>query len=125
VLDLGCSSGLPLSPVPIDEGLTVYAIDASPTLVAAFRQQFPDVAVACESVEESSFFGRQFDAVLAWGLLFLLSEATQLDLLERVACALNPGGRLLLTALREYDDEGENHYCDVVKASSASSEVSR
>ena len=154
VLDLGCSSGLPLSPVPIDEGLTVYAIDASPTLVAAFRQQFPDVAVACESVEESSFFGRQFDAVLAWGLLFLLSEATQLDLLQRVASALNPGGRLLFTAsaqactwgdvmtgeesrslgaeiyrtrltevgfsvIREYNDEGENHYYDAGSAPTA------
>jgi SAM-dependent methyltransferase len=153
VLDLGCGSGLPLTQVLIDEGRTVYAIDASPTLVAAFRQQFPDVTVACESVEQSAFFERKFDAILAWGLWFLLPATTQLDLLQRVASALNPGGRLLFTApaqactwrdaltgeesrslgaeayrnrltelglsvLREYDDEGENHYYDAVYARS-------
>lgn len=159
VLDLGCGSGLPLTQVPIDEGLTVYGIDASPTLVAAFRTNFPDVTVACESVEGSSFFGRQFDAVLAWGLMFLLPEATQLDLLQRVADLLQPGGRLLFTApaqactwrdvmtgeesrslgaqvyrarltdlgffaVREYDDEGENHYYDALKGSHSASETS-
>jgi 2-polyprenyl-3-methyl-5-hydroxy-6-metoxy-1,4-benzoquinol methylase len=98
VLDLGCGSGLPLTQVLLDEGHTAYAIDASPTLVAAFRRHFPGVAVACESVEASDFFQRRFDAVLAWGLLFLLSEATQHDLLKRAAAALHPGGRLLFTA---------------------------
>lgn len=160
VLDLGCGSGLPLTRVLIDEGRTVYGIDASPTLVAAFRTNLPGVAVACESVEESSCFDRQFDAVLAWGLWFLLPEATQLDLLRRVADLRPPGGRLLFTApaqactwrdvmtgeesrslgaevyrarltdlgfpaVREYDDEGENHYYDAVKNFGASSEASR
>ena len=149
VLDLGCGSGLPLTQVLIDEGLTVYAVDASPTLVAAFRKNLSGVAVACESVEESAFFDRQFDAVLAWGLWFLLPEATQLDLLRRIADVLAPGGRLLFTSpaqactwrdvmtgeesrslgaqvyrtrltelgfpvIREYDDEGENHYYDAL-----------
>jgi SAM-dependent methyltransferase len=160
VLDLGSGSGLPLTNVLIDEGLTVYGVDASPTLVAAFRTNLPGVAVACESVEESSFFDRPFDAVLAWGLWFLLPQATQLDLLRRVADVLRPGGRLLFTApaqactwrdvmtgeesrslgaevyrarltdlgfptVREYDDEGENHYYDAVKRFGASSEASR
>jgi 2-polyprenyl-3-methyl-5-hydroxy-6-metoxy-1,4-benzoquinol methylase len=154
VLDLGCGSGLPLTQVLIDEGHSVCAVDASPTLVAAFRQQFPAVTVACESVEESTFFGRRFDAVLAWGLWFLLPEATQLDLLQRVASALNPGGRLLFTTpaqacawrdamtgeesrslgaevyrarlaelgfsvIREYNDEGDNHYYDAGSAPTA------
>ena len=160
VLDLGCGSGLPLTQVLVDEGHTVYGIDASPTLVAAFRTSLPGVAVACESVEESSFFDRPFDAVLAWGLWFLLPQATQFDLLRRVADVLPPGGRLLFTApaqactwrdvmtgeesrslgagvyrarltdlgfptVREYDDEGENHYYDAVKRFGASSEASR
>ena len=150
VLDLGCGSGLPLTNVLVDEGLTVCGVDASPTLVAAFRRHLPGVAVACESVEDSAFFHRSFDAVLAWGLWFLLPAAAQLGLLQRVAAVLQPGGRLLFTApaeactwldamtgeesrslgadlyrrslsawgvsvLREYDDEGENHYYDAVK----------
>jgi SAM-dependent methyltransferase len=98
VLDLGCGSGVPLTKILVDEGHVAYGIDASPTLVAAFRDNLPGVAVACESAEASTFFHRSFDAVLAWGLWFLLPEDTQQRLLERVAAALRPGGRLLFTA---------------------------
>jgi SAM-dependent methyltransferase len=150
VLDLGCGSGFPITKVLVDEGLTVYGVDASPTLVAAFRRHLPGVAVACEAVEVSRFFDRLFDAILSWGLWFLLPAATQIELPRRIAKALQPGGRLLFTAppqaitwldaitgeesrslgaetyrqslsaaglsvVREYEDEGENHYYDSVK----------
>ena len=98
VLDLGCGPGVPLTEVLVDEGLTVYGVDASPTLVHAFRERLPGVTVACEAVEESTFFGRSFDAVLSWGLWFLLPIATQLELPRRLGSVLMPGGRLLFTA---------------------------
>lgn len=98
VLDLGCGSGWPITKVLIDAGLRVSAVDASPTLVAAFRHNFPDVPVACETVEESTFFGGRFDAALAWGLWFLLPVSAQRDLPRRLAAILRPGGRLLMTA---------------------------
>lgn len=150
VLDLGCGSGFPITKVLIDAGLRVSAVDASPTLVAAFRHNFPAIPVACETVEESSFFKRTFDATLAWGLWFLLPVAVQRELPHRLAAILRPAGRLLMTApaqpltwldamtgeesrslgaetyrqllqeaglsvVREYEDEGENHYYDAVK----------
>lgn len=150
VLDLGCGPGVPLTQVLVDERLTVYGVDASPTLVHAFRERLPGVPVACESVEESTFFGRSFDAILSWGLWFLLPMTIQRDLPRRLGSVLVPGGRLLFTAppqastwrdamtgeesrslggetyrrilsaaglsvLREYEDEGENHYYDAVK----------
>lgn len=98
VLDLGCGSGFPITKILVDEGLTVYGVDASPSLVAAFRRHLPGVAVVCESVEESTFFDRSFDAILSWGLWFLLPVAAQLDLPRRLASALQRGGRLLFTA---------------------------
>lgn len=101
VLDLGCGSGVPISAVLIEEGLAVHGVDASPGMVAAFRARFPGVPVVCESVEASSFFDRSFDAILAWGLLFLLPARTQISLLQRAAAVLNPGGRLLFTAPRQ------------------------
>lgn len=98
VIDLGCGPGIPITRALLDAGLEVYAVDASPSLVAAFRRNFPQVPVACESVEESSFFGRTFDGVVAWGLMFLLLPDAQRRLVQRMAGLLVPGGRLLFTS---------------------------
>ncbi len=98
VLDLGCGHGVPVSDVLIEAGLDVSGIDASPAMIAAYRTRFPHAAAACEAVETSGFFGRTFDGVVAWGLLFLLAPDAQVELIRRVASALRPGGSLLFTA---------------------------
>src|SRR5687768_4042172 len=98
VLDLGCGPGSPRSEVLHDAGFELYGVDASPALAAAYQERFPDARVACEAVEESTFFGRSFDAVMAWGLLFLLPEEVQRTVIYRVADVVNPGGRFLFTA---------------------------
>lgn len=156
VIDLGCGTGLPITKVLVDEKLNVYGVDASPSLVAAFRHNLPDVPVACESVVESSFFNRTFDGVVAWGLIFLLQPDEQRQLIQKVADILVPGGRFLFTSstgteplvwndamtglesrslgaaeyrkllsevglyvTRDYEDEGDCHYFDAVKETSA------
>jgi SAM-dependent methyltransferase len=156
VIDLGCGTGLPITKVLVDEKLNVYGVDASPSLVAAFRHNLPDVPVACESVVESSFFNRTFDGVVAWGLIFLLQPDEQRQLIQKVADILLPGGRFLFTSsmgteplvwndamtglesrslgaaeyrkllsevglyvTRDYEDEGDCHYFDAVKETSA------
>lgn len=101
VLDLGCGPGIPLTEILVRQGLEVFAIDAAPSFVAAFHQNLPGVPVACEAVMESDFFGRSFDAVLAWGLMFLLPTDEQVRLIGRIAERLAPGGRLLFTAPAE------------------------
>lgn len=98
VLDLGCGTGLPITRVLVNEGLDVFAIDAAPSLVAAFRTNLPKVPVACESVLESRFFDRTFGAVISWGLMFLLQPDEQRALIARIGDVLEPGGRLLFTA---------------------------
>lgn len=98
VLDIGCGIGLPISKALVDEGLIVYGVDASPSMVQIFRQNFPDSPVACEAAEDSSFFNRQFDAIIAWGLMFLLPEETQEIVIQKMANALYGGGKLLFTA---------------------------
>lgn len=98
VLDIGCGTGIPVSKVLVDEGLTVYGIDASPTLVEAFRRNLPNAYVACESVENSPFFNRKFDAVISWGLIFLLSKKAQGDMIKKVSNGLRSGGKFLFTA---------------------------
>ena len=98
VLDLGCGTGLPITKVLVGEGLKVYAIDAAKSFVAAFRHNLPGIPVACESVENSTFFNRMFDGVVAWGLMFLLRPEAQRRLITRIADVLVPGGRLLFTS---------------------------
>ena len=101
VLDLGCGPGIPLTQLLVVEGLSVHAIDAAPSFVEAFRRNLPGVPVACETVEESTFFDRQFDGIVAWGLMFLLAEQDQRRLLRTMAKLLVPGGRLLFTSPAE------------------------
>lgn len=98
VLDLGCGTGVPISQVLIERGCNVYGVDASPTMVAAFRVRFPTVSVECAAVEDSDFFGRTFDAVVGWGLFFLLDVEVQRRLVAKVAAVLPSGGRFLFTA---------------------------
>src|SRR4029077_17403915 len=98
VLDLGSGPGFPITEALVLEGLNVYAIDASPSFVDAFRRNLPGVPVACEAVEDSTFFDRTFDGVLSWGLMFLLPAEGQRRLIQRVAGILAPGGSLLFTS---------------------------
>ena len=98
VLDLGCGPGDPITHVLIDAGLAVYGVDASPRMVETFRTRFPGVPVECKTVEESDFFGREFDGVIAWGLLFLLEPRVQAQIIGKVARALARDGRFLFTA---------------------------
>jgi 2-polyprenyl-3-methyl-5-hydroxy-6-metoxy-1,4-benzoquinol methylase len=101
VLDLGCGTGIPISQALIERGFSVYGVDASPRMIAAFRANFPTVSVECAAVEDSNLFGRTFDGVVAWGLLFLMDAEVQRRLLAKVAAILPSGGRLLFTAPRQ------------------------
>src|SRR4029450_3032657 len=101
VLDLGSGPGEPSTRILQEAGLTTYAVAASPTMVAAFRERVTGVPIEQNTVEASEFFNRTFDGVLAWGLLFLLDPAAQALVIEKVAGALNPGGRFLFTAPKE------------------------
>jgi SAM-dependent methyltransferase len=99
VLDLGCGTGVSISQVL--RGFKVYGVDASPTIVAAFRARFPGVPVECAAVEESDSFARTFDGVVAWGLFLLLDANVQRRLIKKIGGVLQSGGRLLFTAPNE------------------------
>lgn len=101
VIDVGCGSGVPITQALVDEGFEVFGIDASPKLIAAFRRRFPGARSACEAAQDSNFFHRSFDAAVAIGLLFLLSEDDQRRAIDRVGDALVPGGRFLFSAPRQ------------------------
>jgi len=97
-LELGCGGGHPISRVLHDAGLALWAIDSSPTLLKVFEGRFPGTPTQCAKVQDSDFFGRSFDAVVAVGLIFLLPPDEQLALIHKVATALSSRGRFLFTA---------------------------
>lgn len=101
VIDLGCGPGFPITEVLVAEALKVFGVDAAPSFVEAFRRNLPNVPVICEAVQDSRFFDRTFEGVLAWGLLFLLSPEDQRRLIEKIAGILMPRGRLLFTSPAE------------------------
>ena len=101
ILDLGCGHGLPIACALMEDGFTIYGVDASETMTAAFRSRFPGAHIACETVQESRFFSRTFDGAVAWGLMFLLPAEVQIALIRKVAPALVRGGRFLFTSPRQ------------------------
>ena len=98
VLDIGCGHDVPISQTLIDNGFDVYGVDASPSMIAAYRAQFTQAHVECNTVENSRFFDRTFDGIVAWGLIFLLTPEAQSALIQRVAGVLNRGGHFLFTS---------------------------
>jgi predicted RNA methylase len=41
VIDLGCGTGFPITSVLVNENLYVFGVDAAPSLVDVFKQNFP------------------------------------------------------------------------------------
>jgi len=98
ILDLGCGNGIPISKVLIEDGFDVWGIDASQKMIHAFRTEFPNMHAECCAVEDSDMYQREFDAVLAWGLIFLLAPELQRHVIHQVAKSLKPQGKFLFTA---------------------------
>lgn len=98
ILDLGCGYGKPVTEILVDHGYNVYAIDSSDKMVQRFHETFPNLPVRCEPIQQSDFFNRQFDAVVAWGVLFHLTENDQQLVIAKVAQALKSGGRFFFTS---------------------------
>lgn len=101
ILDIGCGTGWPIATALAAQGFGLFGVDASPSLLGAFRRNLPHAETVCEPVQSGTFFDRRFDAAIAIGLLFLLTEAEQIALIHRVRTALHPDGRFLFTAPRD------------------------
>ena len=114
VIEIACGGGIPVTKILVDAGLNVWAIDSSPSLISVFKSRFPDVPVECSAVLQSDFYGRKFDAAISIGLIFLLGESDQLNMLKKVAEILRPGASFIFTAPMEagaWTDVNTGHAC--------------
>ena len=101
VIEIACGGGYPVTRELVESGLNLWAIDSSQTLLSEFKNRFPDIEAKCERVQDSNFFERKFDAAIAIGLIFLLPEIEQVELIKRISKILNPGGQFLVMAPTE------------------------
>ncbi|WP_325065415.1 class I SAM-dependent methyltransferase [Parerythrobacter jejuensis] len=101
LIDIGCGTGEPIARALVEAGFDLYGIDPSQAMLTRFRAALPETPVACETVQESAFFGRSFDAAVAIGVIFLLPGSEQVIAFERMAQAVGPGGHVLFSAPNE------------------------
>jgi cyclopropane fatty-acyl-phospholipid synthase-like methyltransferase len=98
ILDLGCGPGKPLASALAAQGHRLFGVDVAPTFLDLYKATIPGSQIECSSILDARLFERKFDAVLAWGLLFLMSESEQLNCVPRIAGATRTGGRFLFTS---------------------------
>src|SRR5262249_32638093 len=65
------------------------------------RDQFPNATVECSAVEDSNFFHRTFDGIVAVGLIFLLPPDVQSAVIQKAAKSLTSDGKFLFTSPKE------------------------
>ncbi|NKB33520.1 MAG: methyltransferase domain-containing protein [Pseudomonadales bacterium] len=98
ILDLGCGSGKPLAQLLEEKNFKVTGVDSSPRMIEFCNSNLNNAELICTPVQEYSFPDSHFDGVLSWGLMFLLSESDQIDLLFNVAKMLKSQGSFLFTS---------------------------
>jgi SAM-dependent methyltransferase len=100
VLDLACGSGVHALRLA-QRGLDVLGIDVAPGLVAHDRAQAAELGIGGVRFEQGDMraldYDAQFQAILLLsGSFGFFDEATNEDVLARIARALRPGGRVLI-----------------------------
>jgi tellurite methyltransferase len=103
LLDLGCGLGN-LSLEAARRGCRVTAVDGSPTAIERIRE-----ASARESLEVVAVLadldryriGRDYDTIVAIGLLMFLRRERALELLAEIRERVRPGGRAIVNVLVE------------------------
>ncbi|MBD1210805.1 MAG: methyltransferase domain-containing protein [Ignavibacteria bacterium] len=107
VLDVGCGPGIPISECILQHSAEVrlFGVDSSQEMVKLFRANFPDVPVQHASILDFDFFGRKFDAVISWGMMFHLSVEEQIRAIRSIASVLKPGGYFLFSSGNEAETQ--------------------
>jgi trans-aconitate 2-methyltransferase len=91
ILDLGCGTGH-LTAQLAERGVEVVGLDASPSMVASARQNFPRLKFMLGDAQ-SAIFDQPFDAVFSNAALHWMKDAP--GVIASVARALKPRGRFV------------------------------
>lgn len=98
VLDIGCGNGIPITRALLSAGHHVVGLDSSREMLARFRVNCPEAEALCGRVESYLFSASEYDAAIAWGVLFHLTPEEQINAIANVARALQSGAPFLFTS---------------------------
>lgn len=96
VLDFGCGTGRPIGEYFVRRGCLVTGIDGSKTMLRFAQQCLPSARLLHARLEDATF-DETYAAVVAWDSLFHVDRMHHAAIYRRIAGALMPGGRFLLT----------------------------
>ena len=108
VLDIGCGNGLPLTKALLAADVQVVGIDSAPKMLARFRLNLPATHAVRAVAQTLPFADATFDGAVAWGVMFHLPQADEINVIASVARVLKPGGSFLFTAGDVGDDSGDH-----------------
>jgi trans-aconitate 2-methyltransferase len=91
ILDVGCGTGQLTSEIA-QSGAIVVGVDRSPEMIAAARQNYPDLQFDVADITATGYEG-EFDAVFSNAALHWVKN--QEGAITAIARALKPGGRLV------------------------------
>jgi SAM-dependent methyltransferase len=96
VLDVGCGTGF-FTDYYLKRGARVTGIDIAPTSVARLSERHPEARFVLADVSETPIEG-SFDIVNAFDVLYHITDDQRWErALDHLACAVAPGGALLVT----------------------------
>src|SRR4030095_13278860 len=96
VLDLGCGTGEPIARHSLQRGYRVTGIDQSLEMLRIAKTVVPDAQLIHGDIVQVEF-GEGFAAAIAWDAAFHVARKHHATLYQKLARALTPGGRLLLS----------------------------
>ncbi len=98
VLDMGCGNGIPITRALLSEGHRVIGLDSSSEMLTRFRRNCPETPAVRGVVQCCPFPDDMFEAAVAWGVLFHLEQADQVNAIASVSRILKTGAPFLFTS---------------------------
>src|SRR5690349_7587389 len=96
VLDLGCGTGNPIARHIIDRGFRVFGVDQSQKMLAIAKRIIPEAELIHADIIDVQLT-EKFAAAIMWDSVFHVRREHHAPIYRKVAEALEPSGRILLS----------------------------
>jgi len=114
VLDLGCGTGNPIARHIIDNGFHVVGVDQSQKMLAIAQRVIPEAELIHADMIDVELT-QQFAAAILWDSAFHVQREQHERIYRKVAGALEPGGRMLLSVGGEGAESLDSTFAGISK----------